>query len=162
VDVILLEWADAPGSGPLIWSAGGSGPPIILLGDITAADDLRELLASGVRGFLLQDATPDEVAEAARAVVRGLIAIDAQLGPAALSPANHVPTDDPGAEVLTEREREVLELVAQGLPNKTIAQRLHISEHTVKFHVGSVLAKLGAGSRTEALALALRRGLLSL
>jgi DNA-binding NarL/FixJ family response regulator len=56
----------------------------------------------------------------------------------------------------------VLELLALGLPNKTIAQRLRISEHTAKFHVGSIMAKLGAASRTEAVALAARRGLLVL
>jgi DNA-binding NarL/FixJ family response regulator len=65
-------------------------------------------------------------------------------------------------EPLTERETEVLELLALGLPNKTIAQRLRISEHTAKFHVGSIMAKLGAASRTEAVALAARRGLLVL
>ena len=57
---------------------------------------------------------------------------------------------DPADEELTAREREVLQLVALGLPNKTIAGRLGISEHTVKFHVAAILAKLGAGSRTEA------------
>lgn len=63
-------------------------------------------------------------------------------------------------EVLTPRERQVLGLVAAGLPNKTIARELGISEHTAKFHVGSLLAKLGAASRTEAVTLAARRGIL--
>lgn len=63
---------------------------------------------------------------------------------------------------LTPREREVLALMAAGLPNKTIALRLGISEHTAKFHVGTVLAKLGAASRTEAVMTAARRGLLPL
>jgi two-component system, NarL family, nitrate/nitrite response regulator NarL len=66
----------------------------------------------------------------------------------------------PAGESLTAREREVLELVAAGLPNKAIARELGISEHTAKFHVGSLLGKLGAGSRTEAVTLATRRGLL--
>ena len=69
---------------------------------------------------------------------------------------------DPGGETLTPREREVLELVAEGLPNKTIARELGISEHTAKFHVGSLLAKLQAGSRTEAVTTATRRGLLTM
>ena len=59
---------------------------------------------------------------------------------------------------LSAREREVLQLMAQGLPNKIIAARLSISLHTVKFHVASILAKLGAGSRTEAVTLGARRG----
>ena len=66
------------------------------------------------------------------------------------------------ASALTEREQEVLRLVALGLPNKGIALDLGISEHTVKFHVGSILGKLDAGSRTEAVMTAARRGLLAL
>jgi DNA-binding NarL/FixJ family response regulator len=66
--------------------------------------------------------------------------------------------DDP----LTAREIDVLELLAEGLPNKTIAERLGISDQTVKFHVASILAKLGAANRTEAVRLAVRRGLISL
>ena len=65
-------------------------------------------------------------------------------------------------EPLTRREQEVLELLAEGLPNKAIAARLGISDQTVKFHVASISAKLGATNRTEAVRLALRRGLLTL
>ena len=65
-------------------------------------------------------------------------------------------------EPLTAREREVLQLVAEGIPNKQIAQRLRISEHTVKFHVSAIMAKLNAASRTEAVTTAARRGLLLL
>jgi DNA-binding NarL/FixJ family response regulator len=66
------------------------------------------------------------------------------------------------AEALTPREQEVIQLLAEGLPNKTIADRLHISEHTVKFHVNAILSKLGAQSRTEAVVRATRLGLLLL
>lgn len=65
-------------------------------------------------------------------------------------------------EPLTPREIEVLELLAEGLPNKSVAERLGISDQTVKFHVASILAKLGASNRTDAVRLALRRGLISL
>jgi DNA-binding CsgD family transcriptional regulator len=65
-------------------------------------------------------------------------------------------------EALTSREREVLELLSQGLPNKLIARRLQISEHTVKFHVSSIYAKLGATSRTDAVSRGVRRGLITL
>jgi len=69
-----------------------------------------------------------------------------------------------GGEVasITDRERDVLALLATGLPNKAIARRLDISEHTVKFHVGSLLSKLDAQSRTEAVTIAARQGLLTL
>jgi DNA-binding NarL/FixJ family response regulator len=65
-------------------------------------------------------------------------------------------------EALTTREREVLELLSRGLPNKLIARRLQISEHTVKFHVSSIYAKLGASSRTDAVSRGVRRGLITL
>lgn len=66
------------------------------------------------------------------------------------------------AEPLTRREREVIQMLAGGLGNKEIASRLAISEHTVKFHVASILDKLGAGSRTEAVSLGIRRGIVLL
>ena len=66
------------------------------------------------------------------------------------------------AEPLTPRESEVLQMLASGLANKEIAAKLAISEHTVKFHVASILGKLGAGSRTEAVSLGIRRGLVLL
>ena len=65
-------------------------------------------------------------------------------------------------EALTVREREVLELLSRGLPNKLIARRLQISEHTVKFHVSSIYAKLGATSRTDAVSRGVRRGLITI
>jgi len=71
-------------------------------------------------------------------------------------------TDDLAAEALTPREIEVLELLAEGLPNKAIAARLAISDQTVKFHVSSICGKLGAANRTEAVRRALRRGLITL
>ena len=77
------------------------------------------------------------------------------------SPAGPLPVADE-IDDLTAREREVLTLVAIGLTNKAIAQRLTISDHTVKFHVAAILAKLGAESRTEAVHLAARRGMLTL
>jgi DNA-binding CsgD family transcriptional regulator len=69
---------------------------------------------------------------------------------------------EPLSEELTPREHEVLQLIAEGLPNKLIALKLGISEHTVKFHITSILGKLDAGSRTEAVRLGARRGLVVL
>ena len=111
----------------------------------------------GLRAALPLQATPEELAGAVRAVHAGLLA----LHPEALAqPAAAAVTPAPGG-ALTSREREILELIAEGANNRRIAARLAISRHTVKFHVASVLAKLGARSRTEAVTLALRAGLLA-
>jgi DNA-binding NarL/FixJ family response regulator len=112
---------------------------------------------------LLRDATAEEILAALRAVTRGLVVLDPSIARLTLFRApTPVRYPDELGEALTERETEVLQLLALGLPNKTIAARLGISEHTAKFHVGSIMAKLGAQSRTEAVALAARRGLLVL
>jgi DNA-binding NarL/FixJ family response regulator len=112
---------------------------------------------------LLKDAGSDEILAALRAVTRGLVVLDPTIArlATARTPAALRFGDDL-EESLTEREHEVLHLLALGLPNKSIASRLGISEHTAKFHVGSIMAKLGAASRTEAVAQAARRGLLVL
>jgi len=113
--------------------------------------------ALGVRGALPVHATPDELASAVRAVHAGLLAAH----PEALSqPAAVAAASAPGV-ALTSREREILELIAEGASNRRIAARLAISRHTVKFHVASMLGKLGARTRTEAVTLALRAGLLA-
>jgi DNA-binding NarL/FixJ family response regulator len=116
-----------------------------------------------VRGFLLADANGDEIAAAVGAVTQGLSVLEPPLGRtlAAAAPFSAA-VDSQLEEDLTAREHEVLALLALGLPNKTIASRLLISEHTVKFHVGSIMTKLGAASRTEAVTTAARRGLLTL
>ena len=117
-------------------------------------------------GALRRDATPEEIAAALSAVAGGLITLDRRLATMLLQPALPVisaPERLAGPEEpLTARELEVLQLLAQGLPNKIIATRLHITEHTAKFHVSSILMKLGAASRTEAVTTAARRGLLML
>jgi len=105
------------------------------------------------------------LAAAVHAVAAGLVVIDHT----ALSTLSfqsrslaHPDIDRLEETTLTAREMEVLKLLASGLPNKTIAARLKISSHTAKFHVASILAKLGAASRTEAVAVGMRRGLLAL
>ena len=117
-------------------------------------------------GALRRDATPEEIAAALSAVAGGLITLDRRLATLLLQPALPVmsaPERLTGPEEpLTARELEVLQLLAQGLPNKIIASRLHITEHTAHFHVSSILMKLGAASRTEAVTTAARRGLLML
>ncbi|HEY8446075.1 MAG TPA: response regulator transcription factor [Thermomicrobiales bacterium] len=137
------------------------GTPLVLVGGNPAVDGPG--LGTSPVAYLTQDVDATTLVAAVRGVASGLTVIEpallieagihahARLGPETTATAG---------EPLTAREREVLEFVAAGLPNKTIARQLGISEHTVKFHVGSLLAKLGASSRTEAVMIATRRGLL--
>lgn len=118
-------------------------------------------------GALLRDATPDEIVPAITAVAGGLITLDRRLAVDLFAASQRVAApavERPSTsdEPLTARELEVLQLMAQGLPNKTIAARLHISEHTAKFHVSAIMMKLGAASRTEAVTRGARLGLLIL
>ena len=117
-------------------------------------------------GALPRDAGPEEITAAATAVAGGLTALDPRLTAETLAaiarPRMASEIASVSDEPLTAREREVLQLLAQGIPNKQIAQRLRISEHTVKFHVSAIMAKLNAASRTEAVTTAARRGLLLL
>lgn len=114
------------------------------------------LWASGARGLLPRSVSGDRLAAALVAVCAGLAALDPDL--MASLPAPAAPAS---IEPLTPREMDVLELLAEGLANRAIAQRLGISEHTVKFHLNAILGKLGAQSRTEAVVLAIRLGLLA-
>ena len=121
-------------------------------------------LRHGVRGYLPRTSPPEDLEAAIRALADGLVVLHPTVAGLLADQFAAVPLIDAGPpeEPLTAREREVLQLLAQGLANKQIAQRLSISEHTVKFHVAEVMAKLGAASRTEAVTRAARRGLLVL
>ena len=128
-----------------------------------------EIWSAGVRAILRRDADPAQIAAALPALVQGLSVVDGAFAAALVRPAGLVTPksgDDRGveplAEELTPRELVVLRLVAEGLPNKTIATQLGISEHTVKFHINAILGKLGVASRTEAVVRATRRGLILL
>jgi DNA-binding NarL/FixJ family response regulator len=133
---------------------------VLLTDDGTTAAALRGLALPGWAA-LLADATAEQIVAAVNAVAQGLAVLPAGSA-SALAPRSPVEVSDPLQESLTPRELEVLALLSQGLSNKLIARKLQISEHTVKFHVSSTYAKLGAASRTEAVSLAARRGLISL
>ncbi len=109
----------------------------------------------GVHAILPRDAPAEQIVAALHAASAGLIAIPLEAS-AVLIPAASASE----VENLTPREMETLEMLAEGLSNKQIAARLQISEHTAKFHVNSILGKLGAGTRTEAVMRGLRSGLL--
>lgn len=121
-------------------------------------------LAAGARGVVQRDSIGPEWGAAIAAVERGLTVIDTPLAPGLLASTPRTGPAEPrkGPGHLTERERQVVTLLAEGLSNKLIADRLGISDHTAKFHVNGVMAKLGAGTRTEAVVEAVRRGLVTL
>jgi DNA-binding NarL/FixJ family response regulator len=135
-----------------------SGRPVVaLLPDETYT---TAAWTAGSQGLLLRQADTNRLAAALVAVSQGLIVLDPSLTAAALPLKN---LDTPAlAEPLTPRELEVLQLLAEGLPNKTIARQLDVSDHTVKFHINAILGKLGAQSRTEAVVRATRLGLILL
>lgn len=139
------------------------GASFVLIGGDPSVDGPG--LEQGSVGYLRSNVDAGALAAAVRGVAQGLTVIDPALISASGLHAHVRPATTPASapgESLTSREREVLELVAAGLPNKAIARELGISEHTAKFHVGSLLAKLGAASRTEAVTLATRRGILAI
>lgn len=165
-DVVLAD--DLPGDRARLLSVlAEAGIALVLLG--TARQSLDALASAPLPGwgFLRPEADGAEIAAAVRAAAAGLVALDRSLAPGLAFGAG-LPAGADGGQAaapggtLTSREREVLGLMAAGLMNKQIAARLAISPHTVKFHVASVLAKLGAASRTEAVAAGARRGLVSL
>ncbi len=134
--------------------------PVVLLLDISDTALVNSALRSGARAVISREATPEEIESAIQAVNAGLIVIAPESLPDLLQDVR--PIADALTEPLSERELEVLDVIAEGLSNKLIAHRLGISEHTVKTHAASIFAKLGAASRTEAVSLAIRRGLVML
>ena len=151
---VVLEQRDGP-------SDGAHVPTVALVDDpreAWAAETFVNTGDSGGRAILSRDATPDAVVAAVVAVAAGLVAVQ----PRALAPAAGAGAAGTAAERLTAREVEVLGELSRGVPNKTIATRLAISEHTVKFHIASIFAKLGVASRTEAVTQGVRLGLIML
>ncbi|HLX06794.1 MAG TPA: response regulator transcription factor [Thermoanaerobaculia bacterium] len=136
---------------------GETGPPAVaLLLDEEAA---AAALAAGARGLLFRDVEAGRLAAALRALAGGLLIFDDALLPPLLRPP---PAPQTQPEPLTPRELEVVQLLAQGLSNRRIAERLGISEHTAKFHVNAIVGKLGAQTRTDAAIRAARLGLVLL
>ncbi|HET7341269.1 MAG TPA: response regulator transcription factor [Methylomirabilota bacterium] len=156
--IVLLALGETETRRALRALGGAPGrPAVVALSEQPARLWTPAWRALGLRAALPRHATPPELVGALRAVRAGLLAVHPDALMAAPAPAS-------GAAVradLTSRERQILELIADGASNRVIAARLAISRHTVKFHVASVLGKLGARSRTEAVTLALRAGLLA-
>src|SRR5437588_9550230 len=135
---------------------------IELLAEVTEPRSFSRLLRSGVRAILSRESDPDDVLSAIYAAYDGLVLLST---PTAVSLAavygdQPLEVEDELSEEITSRETDVLKMLAEGLVNKDIATRLGISEHTVNFHISSILDKLGASTRTEAVTLGIRRGLI--
>jgi DNA-binding NarL/FixJ family response regulator len=157
-DVVLLdlEMPEMDGVEALQRLGQANSPVRVIV--FTAFDSDERIVSAvqaGAQGYLLKGAPREEVFQAVRVVHAG----GSLLQPVVASKLLRQVSD--GFEPLTPRELEVLGLVAQGLPNKEIAARLTITVRTVKFYVSSIMAKLGAGNRTEAVAIAAQRGLIS-
>ncbi len=168
-DVVLLDrhGADADLVSTLLALGEGDNPPAVaVLTDDPAALWGEVAGRSSVRAVLPREAGAAEIAAAVAAAAAGLVALPVEvanaLAPPLLAPVAASSNLASGSGPLTPREVEILGMLAEGLGNKMIARRLTISDHTVKFHVGSIMGKLGAGSRTEAVTLGVRRGLIML
>jgi len=147
-DVVL--WQLSPEDDALTVVQTMPGQPVVLL----TAGPALEYLRGGIRGVLQPDASGAQIGAALQAAAADLLVLSPE------SAESH--TASPAHSGLSAREIEVLKLIAEGLANKEIAYRLGLSEHTVKFHVSSLLGKLGAGSRAEAVGAGIRQGILML
>jgi DNA-binding NarL/FixJ family response regulator len=165
-DVVLMDvrmpMLDGIQATRRIVSAVPEPPKIIVVTTFENDDYVYDALRAGASGFLLKRARPEEIAQAIRMVVGG----DILLFPAAIRAlaAEHAKVDSNKArwhEELTEREAEVLRLMARGLSNAEIGQELFVSPQTVKTHVGNLLAKMQARDRTQAVIFAYESGFIS-
>jgi len=139
-----------------------SDAAIVLLMEVSDARSISRLLRSGVRAILSRESDVDDVLSAIYAAYDGLVLLSTTTADslAGVFADQLAEVDEELSEEITSRETEVLRMLAEGLVNKDIAGRLGISEHTVKFHISSILDKLGASTRTEAVTLGIRRGLI--
>jgi two-component system, NarL family, response regulator YdfI len=139
-----------------------SDAAIVLLTEVSHARSISRLLRSGVRAILSRESDPDDILSAIYAAYDGLVLLSTATAQSLAGVYGDQPLEieDEFSEEITSRETDVLRMLAEGLVNKDIAARLGISEHTVKFHISSILDKLGASTRTEAVTLGIRRGLI--
>jgi len=158
LDVIVIDSDSIP---DLLFEPT-SDAAIVLLTEVSDARSISRLLRSGVRAILSRESDPDDVVSAIYAAYDGLVLLNTPTAEslAAVYGDNLPEVEEDLSEEITSRETDVLRMLAEGLVNKDIAARLGISEHTVKFHISSILDKLGASTRTEAVMLGVRRGLI--
>jgi DNA-binding NarL/FixJ family response regulator len=159
-DVVLLDLEMPDMDGVEAIPSLMAGRPELGVLVFTAYDTEERVLGAiraGARGYLLKGASSEEIARGVRIVSEGGSYLEPRVASRVMA---EVQTPRRASSTLSEREREVLHLVAEGLPTKQIARSLSITERTVKFHVNSIFHKLGADNRAQAVALAAQRGLL--
>jgi len=161
-DVVLLESpADESASLAIESSDGSNDAALIILTDDTKKFLTKSALRSGVRAILPREVKPEEIFAAIRACSSGLVVLHRDALDSLLPvDAESQPELDSSDQILTPREIAVLRMIADGLGNKEIASKLKISDHTVKFHISSIFAKLGAANRAEAVTLGIRLGVI--
>jgi NarL family two-component system response regulator LiaR len=135
---------------------------ILVLTSFAADDKVFPAIKAGALGYLLKDTGPDDLVQAIHQVYRGQPTLEPSIARKVLSELSHPPKEPLTVDPLTERELDVLRLVAQGKSNKEIAEQLVIAEMTVRAHVSNILGKLHLASRTQAALYALRKGIVSL
>jgi NarL family two-component system response regulator LiaR len=138
------------------------GTKILVLTSFAADDKVFPAVKAGALGYLLKDSTPDQLLEAVRQVHRGEPSLEPSIARKVLQELSNPGQGKQTAEPLTERELDVLRLIAQGMSNKEIASKIFVAEWTVRSHVSNILGKLHLASRTQAALYALRSGLASL
>ena len=140
------------------------GIAVVALIDAVDAAWTARVLRAGVRGLVSRESTPAEIRSAIQAASSGMVLLDSDLARELVAHRGIDASESTleTVEELTPREIEVLRMMAEGLGNKEIAARLGISDHTVKFHISSILAKVGASGRTEAVTIGIRMGLVLL
>jgi DNA-binding NarL/FixJ family response regulator len=144
-------------------TAGGEGPRVVILTTFDLDEYVFRGLRAGASGFLLKDVTPEDLVQAVRVVAAGESLLSPKVTRRLIEEFVHTPDAStaapPGFETLTEREREVLELIGKGLSNTEIASSLFLSLATVKTHVNRLFAKLGVRDRAQAVVVAYESGL---
>lgn len=164
-DVILMDMQMPRKNGLeaiLELAEAGSPSRILVLTSFAEDDMVFPAIKAGATGYLLKDASPSELLMAIRRVHRGESSLHPSIASRLIQELRSPPKESPTPDQLTERELEVLRLVAQGLTNQDIGKRLFIGERTVRNHVSAILAKLHLANRTQAALHALREGWASL
>jgi NarL family two-component system response regulator LiaR len=160
-DVILMDLVMPDMDGASATKAIRESRPqtqVIALTSFKEEELVQAAMSAGAIGYLLKNISADELAAAIRSAYQGRPTLAPEAAHALIHAATHAQEPVPGDD-LTDREREILKLMVAGLSNPDMATRLYVSRSTVKFHVSNILMKLGASSRTEAVALAIQRRL---